>query len=114
MSSWEALRAIALSFPGVTEGTSYGTPAFRVGKAFLTRLKEDGESIVMGIDFDEREMMLEVAPEIFHITDHYRGYPAVLVRLAPCDDAELRRLFERTWRAKAGKRLLAAYDAAKG
>lgn len=114
MSSWEALRAIALSYPGVEEGTSYGTPAFRVGKAFLTRLKEDGESVVMGMGFDEREMRMEAAPEVFHITDHYRGYPAVLVRLGPCDDAELRQLFERAWREKAGKKRLAAYDGGLG
>ena len=111
MSTWDDLRAIALSYPGVAEGTSYGTPAFRVGKSFLTRLKEDGESIVVGMGFEERELLLEVAPEIFHVTDHYRGYPAVLVRLGPCDGTELRRLFERGWRAKASRKLIAAYDA---
>lgn len=112
MSTWEEVRATALSYPGVEEGTSYGTPAFRVGKAFLTRLKEDGQSLVMGMDFDERELLLDVAPEVFHITDHYRGYPLVLVRFGACDIAEVRRLFERSWRAKAAKALVAAYDAA--
>ncbi len=111
MSSWDDLRAIALSYPGVTEGTSYGTPALRVGRSFLTRIKEDGESIVVGMGFEERELLLDVAPEIFHVTDHYRGYPAVLVRLGPCDATELRRLLERGWRAKAPKKLIAAYDA---
>ena len=31
------LRRTALALPGVTEGTSYGTTAFRVGQKFLAR-----------------------------------------------------------------------------
>ena len=41
-TDFETVRKIALSFPGVEEGTSFGTPAFRVRKKFLARLREDG------------------------------------------------------------------------
>lgn len=100
-----------LTLPGVVAGTHYGTPSFKVGKRFLTRLKEDGETLAIRIGFDEREMLMEVDPDSFYLTDHYRNYPAVLVRLANVEAATLKRLLLQSWRAVALKRMLAAYDA---
>jgi hypothetical protein len=107
---FETVRRIALGLPGVEEGSSYGTPAFRVGNTLLARLHEDGASLVVKIGFDEREMLMEADPETFHITDHYRDYPMMLVRLACVDESTLRRLIERTWREIAPKRLVVAFD----
>ena len=46
-------------------------------------MKEDGDSIVIGgIDFDERDMLMETQGDVFYITDHYRKFPFVLVRLS--------------------------------
>ena len=97
---------MGLALPGVEEGLSYGTPALRVGKKLLARLKEDGETLVLKIGFDEREMLMEAEPASFFITDHYRGYPSVLVRLANVHPATLARLLEQAWREAAPKRLL--------
>lgn len=102
------MRRIALVLPGVEEGTSYGTPAFRVGKKFLARLWEDGEVLVVKIGFDEREILMKADPETFFITDHYQGYPSVLVRLAAVDPDDLREVLEQAWRFGAPKRLVAA------
>ena len=41
--TWETVREIALTLPGAEEGTSYGTPAFRVRKALFVRLHDSGE-----------------------------------------------------------------------
>jgi hypothetical protein len=41
------VRRLALAFPGVEEGLSYGTPGFRVRGKFLARMKEDGETLVV-------------------------------------------------------------------
>jgi hypothetical protein len=109
--TFEEVRALLLSFPGVVEGTSYGTPGFRVGKAFLTRLHDAGDAMVVRVGFDEREMLMAAEPDTFHITDHYRGYPAVLVRFATVAPGTLRRLYEAGWRERAPKRLVAAFDA---
>jgi hypothetical protein len=43
----ETVRRLALAFPGVEEGPSYGTPGFRVQGKFLARLWEDGEILVV-------------------------------------------------------------------
>jgi len=108
---FDRVRTIARDLPGVVEGTSYGTPALKAGRKLLTRLREDGDSLVVRIGFDERDMLIMAEPATFYITDHYRDYPMVLVRLSRIDDARLRRLLTQSWRAMASKRHLAAYDA---
>lgn len=109
--TFETVREIFAEMPGVEEGLCYGTPGFRVKKKFLSRLKEDGESLVVPVgDLMERDLLLEADPAVFYITDHYRDWPTLLVRLSKVDRAELRDLLERVWRAKAPKRLLQAYD----
>jgi hypothetical protein len=113
MPSFETARAIALALPGVTEGTSYGTPGFHLGKKFLSRLHQDGKSLVVKVGFDEREMLMAADPESFYITEHYRGYPAMLVGLASVPVETLRRLLEQSWREIASKKAVAAYDAAR-
>ena len=103
--SIETLRRIALSMPGGEEGTSYGTLAFRVGGKLLARLYQDGKSVVLRVDFGEREILMEGEPETFYITEHYRNYPMMLARLANLHPDELRRLLTQTWQKQAPKRI---------
>jgi hypothetical protein len=103
--TFDDVRLLALELPRVVEGTSYRTPAFRVGKKFLGRLKEDGVTLVLRISFDEREILMRSKPQTFYITDHYRDYPAVLVRLAKIREGEMRDLLRRSWEFTMKKRL---------
>lgn len=57
---------------------------------------------------ERKEMLIEAAPEIYFDEPHYRGFPAVLVRLAAIGEAELASLLEGAWRLKAPKALLKA------
>jgi hypothetical protein len=108
--TFNTVREIARTLPGVEEGTCYGTPAFRVRGKFLSRLKEDGETLVVRIDFDTRDILMQVDPETYYITDHYAGYPAILVRLEKVDRDDLAKLLEDSWRQAAPKRLIAEYE----
>jgi hypothetical protein len=109
----DEMREIVLSFPGATEGTSYGQPAFTVNKKFFTRLRRDDASLVLlEVPFDEREMLIEAAPETFHFTAHYKDYPAVLARLASLHPGSFRNFLERRWRRIAPKKLVRERDAA--
>ena len=108
--TFETVCAIALAFPGVEEGMSYGTRALRVRNKFMARLREDGETLVVKISEAEREFRLMVDPESFFITDHYRNYPAVLVRLARIDPDDLSDVIEQSWRWLAPRRLVAEYE----
>jgi hypothetical protein len=90
----------------VEAGLSYGAPALKVKGTLFARLWEEGETLVLKVDFDSREAMLKAHPDIFFITDHYRGYPAVLVRLAKAPDTQLRTPLEDSWRFTAPKQLV--------
>lgn len=92
----ETARKIALSLDGVSEGTSYGAPAFKVrGKMFAcvpTHRTAEAGSLGVRIDLDRRAALLAEAPEVYYITEHYRDHPMVLVRLARIDADALRDL----------------------
>ena len=104
-TSWAGVCKLALRLPGVTEGTSYGTPALHVCRRFLARLKEDGETMAIKMDFADREVLLQMAPRIFFLTDHYRPYPAILVRLAKAPAGLVAQVLEQAWRFQAPKNL---------
>jgi hypothetical protein len=108
----EWLRPLLLSLPGVTEGKSYGTPGFFVNKRLFVRIREDGENLV--VYTDERDKWMEANPAVYHITEHYRNYPWMLVRLVKVKEKELKILFEAAWRLRAGKKLTGEFDAKKG
>ena len=44
--TFDDVRKMALSWPEVEDGTSYGTPALKVRKKMLARLREDNDSLV--------------------------------------------------------------------
>lgn len=110
MMSLATVRCVALALPGVEEGLSYGTAAFRVRGKFLVRLREDGESLAVKCGFDERDLRMQADPDTFFTSDHYRGYPTVLVRLSTVTVSDLRAVLEQAWRVNAPKRLVADYD----
>jgi hypothetical protein len=111
--TYETVRTIALALPGVEEGPCYGTPGLRVRGRLFARLWEDGETLVLKIGFDAREVLMAANPEIFFITDHYAGYPYVLVRLPKVRRDQIEPLIEEAWRINAPKRLLAEYEPGK-
>ena len=97
-----AIRRVAQSLPGVEEGTSYGTPAWRHRGKLLARLHQDGASIVLKIGNETRDHLLQADPETFFVTDHYRGYPMVLARLDRLSGADLKKLLIRAMETKGG------------
>jgi hypothetical protein len=109
--TFDAVAELASALPGVVRGTSYGTPALKVKGKFLARLKEDGETMALRVSFVVRDHLLKATPAVFYITDHYRDYPAVLVRLDVAERSVVEQLVEDAWRASAPKRLVTEYDA---
>ena len=49
-------------------------------------------SLVVRMDVEQRQWLLEDAPETYYVTDYYEKYPVVLVRALSVDDAALRDL----------------------
>ena len=107
----EEMRDICMSFPGVTEGTSYGRPSFLVNKKFFTRLRREDDSLVLlEVNFDEREMLMEAEPATFHFTAHYKDYPCVLARMDSLHPGSFRAFLDRRWRKIAPKAMVKARD----
>ena len=109
--TFDDVRKIALAWPEVEDGSSYGTPALKVRKKLLARLREDNDGLVMlGVPQDEREMLIESQPKIFYFTDHYRDYPIVLIRLSKAKRAVVEPLLRRRWRELASKKAIKVFD----
>ncbi|UQD73780.1 MmcQ/YjbR family DNA-binding protein [Bradyrhizobium japonicum] len=110
--TFDDVRKFALTWPEVEDGTSYGTPALKMRKKMLVRLKEDGDSLVVpDVPIDERAMLIESQPRIFYFTDHYADYPIVLIRLSRAKRAIVEPFLRRRWRGLASKAARAAFDA---
>ena len=110
--TFDDVRALALAWPEVVDGTSHGTPALKARKKLLARLKEDGDSLVIpGVPRDEREMLVESQPKLFYFTDHYRDYPIILACLSKAVRADVEPMLRRQWRALASKAAVKAANA---
>ena len=105
--TWDDAVAAALTLPGTAVATSYGTPAVKVGAKpdgtggkLLLRLRDDGDMVLKVAD-GLKEALIDAEPDVFFTTPHYDGYPAVLVRLARADPAQIAGLVEQAWTAVA-------------
>jgi hypothetical protein len=115
------LRGLALALPEVEASLDGERLAFSVrGKgiawSYFARTHPKGRrELVEGVIAvrclrETKDMLLEAAPERFFDDDHYRGFPAVLVRLAAIDEAELAGLLAQAWRILAPKALVRRYS----
>jgi hypothetical protein len=115
VAGWEDVVAIGLRLPGVSLGTSYGRPALKVRGKGMCSLRTNPDALVLRVaDLGEREMLLRSSPEVFFTTPHYDGHAYVLVRLEAVASDELGELVQDAWRVFAGKRAVAAWEAAAG
>jgi len=105
-------RLLLLSLPGTEEGPCYGTAGFRVRGKFLARLRDNDTVLVVKCGALERDFRIQAEPRTFFTTDHYRGYPTVLIRLASVQEDDLRDILEVAWRRIVPKRLRASLPSA--
>jgi hypothetical protein len=100
---FDRVRSVGLELPGVEATTKYdGSPVLKVGGAFMaglaTHRSAEADTLVVRVDLDDREALLEEAPETYYLTDHYRPHPVVLVRLSRIDRDALRDLLSVSYR----------------
>ena len=106
---FEPVRAVGLALPGVEAATKYdGSPMLKVGGSFMAGLamhtSAEPETLVVRADLEERQALLEEAPETYYLTDYYRKYPLVLARLSRLDRDALRDLLSMSRRLTLAKR----------
>ena len=102
---------LAERFPGIEVETTYHTPGIKVNGKFMARLRTEAEGwLAIRCDFVDREILLQAAPHVFHLTPHYQNYPMILVDLAAIDKGALLEVLERGWRMAASKKLIRDFD----
>lgn len=124
MADQEDVRRIALALPGASEAEdhfAFSVPNKGKPKGFVWAWNERiapkkpkvRSSTVVAIrvaDLNEKELLLASGGEKFFTEPHYNGFPAILVRLALIDVAELAELIEDAWRCQAPKALVAEWE----
>jgi hypothetical protein len=96
--TFETVRKTALALPNVADGKSYGFPALKFRGKVIVVWRENLDSIVLRTDFEARDEMMAADPGAYYITDHYRDYPWVLVRLSKVKKSVLADLLKRACR----------------
>ena len=93
---FDRVRDIGRTLAGVEEGTSYGSPALKLGGRMVACLAShrsaEPDTLVVHVDPEQRAALLAEAPDTYYLTDHYVAYPSVLVRLAQIQTEALRDL----------------------
>ena len=112
--SFAEASKFARTLPGVSESTSYGTPALKVDGRLFARLKEDGETLVLRMDWVNRDLLLREEPDLFFLTDHYVNYPWILLRLTRVTKTRLTELLEDAWRLASARRPSGSSRTAQG
>ncbi|MEQ1909820.1 MAG: MmcQ/YjbR family DNA-binding protein [Vicinamibacterales bacterium] len=103
IDSFAVVRSIGLTLPGVEAGIRYdGSPVLKWGGAFMAGLAQhhtaEAATLVVRMSVEERQLLLDEAPQTYYITEYYERYPLVLVRLSQVDDDALRDLLSVSWR----------------
>ncbi len=118
--TWTEVVALASRLPGVEQSTTHGAPALKVGGKLIAcqpanaQTRDDGRVLVIfDVDIEERALLVEGEPELFFFNDHFRDYPAVLARLPVMTPERLSPYLARSWRRRAPKRVVAAYEAGR-
>jgi len=106
-AGFEAVRALGLALPDVEEDTYYGKPALMIrGQMFAclaSHSSAEPDTLVVRLEFEQRDELVDAKPETYYLKDHYVGYPCVLVRLGRIPRDELRDLLLMGWRFVSAK-----------
>jgi hypothetical protein len=104
----DVVKEIARTLPEVEEHTSARGTGFKVRGKLLAceavHASAEPGSLMVRIGSFERELLLGAQPETYYLTDHYRGYPAVLVRLSKVSRKALRKRLEDAVRFVSAKK----------
>src|SRR5215469_7056619 len=107
--AFEVVKELGCTLPNVDATTRYGgSPVLKAHGVFMAGLamhaSAEPDTLVVRAEIEEREGLLEDAPDTYYVTDYYRSYPVVLVRLSLLNRTVLRELLAGSWRMTLKKR----------
>ncbi|MES1147322.1 MAG: MmcQ/YjbR family DNA-binding protein [bacterium] len=99
--SYEEVEALALAMSDTEPSLSYRTPCVKRKGKLMVRYRPDIEALVVRTDWERHDELLERL-EVFK-TDHYEGWPYVLVSLADLGHDLAKELLQVSWEAAPNK-----------
>lgn len=125
MVTQEDVRRIAMSLPGVSEGSDrFAFSVLNKGKekgfAWVwmervepkkPRIPQPGVLAVRVGGEEDKDFLIHAAPEVFFTEPHYNGFPAILIRLDAIGIDQMETLLIDAWHYQAPKALIAEYAA---
>jgi hypothetical protein len=124
VSDEDDVRRLALELPATRqhpEGFSFSVGEKAFAWSFMERVAPRKPRVrrpdVLAVRVSgaaEKQSLIDADPDVYFTDDHYRGYPAVLVRLPAIDVDELRELLTDGWRTQAPSALRKTFDAEHG
>jgi hypothetical protein len=105
--TFAAVRKIARALPDVEESTMYGATALklhgRLMACMATNKAAEPGTLVVCIDFADRDELIAAEPDVYYLKNHYVEYASVLVRLSRIHPDALRDLLRAAWRFARSK-----------
>ena len=94
MTAFKAVQSVGLEWPDVEATTRYdGAPVLKAAGCFMAALAShpsaEPDTLVVRMDPDDREGLLEDAPETYYVTDYYERHAVVLARLSQLNREDL-------------------------
>ena len=91
MNAFESVQRVGLALPDVEAATKHdGSPVLKAGGCFMAGLathpSAEPGTLVVRFNLEDRDALLEDAPETYYVTDYYEPYPVVLARLAQLNE----------------------------
>ena len=107
-TTFATVRQLGLRLPDVEESTSYGEPSLKVGgqmfACIASNKQAEPDTLVVRLDFDQRDELVAEAPDVYYLKPHYVPYPCVLVRLSRIRPDALADLLRTGWKFVTARR----------
>ena len=95
---FDRVQKLGVKLAGVVVDKYFGMPALKLDGQMLACMAShksaEPDTLVVRIDFLERDLRIMNEPDIYYLKPHYVGYACVLTRLSLIDDAALGELLE--------------------
>lgn len=109
----DEVRALIATLPETVEREEFSGLTWRVRSWVLARMTASGNSIMIAeVDFEERDLLVELEPETFHLDPRAASHRVVWAKIATVNPGTLLRLLKPRRRRGASKRAQKTYDAA--
>ena len=108
------VRTLALALPSTHEAPHFDLTSFRVGTKIFATAPPDGDHVRIFVDESEVRACVAEAPDRYEELWWGKKLSGLKVLLAAAEPERVAELLEESWRVRAPKRVVAAYDAEHG